>query len=159
MDRATPNVTVKMAEPTDMETTSDTPTSKPGAPAGNGNNLRHGLRSLTIGNLPKGCGWIKSLVTQSRKMLEAAVIVEKGKVSTYDACVLQSAARWEQHGLLAQRWLRMNGDTMSDADRLTYSREIARASTERDKCLRSLGLDRDRTANAISAYFYKGGEL
>ena len=60
----------------------------------------------------------------------------------YAACVIGSAVRWQIHAELCSRWLRLAGDTMSHSDRLAYSRESARASSERDRHLRLLGLDR-----------------
>jgi hypothetical protein len=110
-------------------------------------------RMLAVGTLPKGCAWIKSLVSQFSRALHAEVIKRKGRVDLYDAAAIQSALRFEQHALLVQRWLRLNADTMSHADRLAYSREIARASSERDKCLRSLGLDVDEKQAMLDAFY------
>jgi hypothetical protein len=49
--------------------------------------------------------------------------------------------RWERHAALAQRWLVKAGDTLKPDQRLSFSREIARASSERDKALAALKLE------------------
>ena len=43
--------------------------------------------------------------------------------------------------MLAQRWLRVDVADMDASTRLAYSRDVAKASTERDKCIRALGLE------------------
>ena len=43
-----------------------------GAPVGNTNGVRHGRRSkerVTVGNLPKGCRWINTLLGSVRREL------------------------------------------------------------------------------------------
>lgn len=109
-----------------------------GAPVGNRNRLRHGLRA---GRLPRGCGSIRKACDRLRRQLEDAVVYERGEVSLADAATIQTALRWERHAMLSQRWLRLEGDSLTPGDRLAFSREIARASAERDKCLRSLNLE------------------
>lgn len=124
---------------------------------GGPNNLRHGLRSLAIGNVPKGSTWIKSLVSQFRRLLERTVLDQHGVLDVYRRCLIQSACRWEQHGLLAQRWSRTSFESLTHDQRLATSREIARASSERDKCLRELGLDKYGVQDAITL-LYKAAE-
>lgn len=120
--------------------TADKPVvSRSGAQKGNRNRMRHALRSST-GRLPPKCGWIKSLVAEERRMFQQAILERKGVISLLDALCLQSALRWAQHAWLCQRWLRLAAETMSDSDRLAYSREVARASTERDRCVERLDL-------------------
>ena len=107
--------------------------------AGNRNRTRHGL---TAGQLPKGAAYVKRCTDQLRAGLESAVAERNGgEVSLYHAALIQSAIRWERHALLAQRWLRQEAATLNADQRLAYSREVARASAERDKCLKLLALD------------------
>lgn len=116
------------------------PGGKPGrsGPAeGNANAMRHGLKA---GKLPSDAKYIEVRLNIFRRNLEAAVIESKGEVSIPDACHIQSAMRWERHAALAQRWLNKAYDELKPADRLSFSREIARASTERDKSIRELNL-------------------
>lgn len=111
---------------------------KPGAPLGNVNNLRHGLRA---GQLPKDAKYIENRLNAFRRQLEAAVFEAKGEVSLVDAATIQTCLRWERHAALAQRWLNKQYAELKPEQRLTFSREVARASAERDKALATLKLD------------------
>jgi hypothetical protein len=115
----------------------DTP-GRRGAPAGNTNALRHGLRS---GKLPTRCKFIENATNAFRRELEAVVIKMKGAISISDAAAINSATKWEQHGLLARYWLRKEIDKLTPSDRLRFSEAIARASDARDKAIRALDLD------------------
>ena len=109
------------------------------APVKNRNATRHGLRA---GQLPKGAAYIKRETDVLRRIIENAVADEHdGDVSLYHAALIQSTIRWERHAMLAQRWLRREAESLTLDQRLAFSRDIARASTERDKCLRELGLN------------------
>jgi hypothetical protein len=103
----------------------------------NRNATRHGLRA---GALPKGCAYIKRIVDELRRRIEAAVVAEHGAIPLVAAASINTATRWERHALLAQRWLRLRADEMSDDQRLAYSRDVAKASAERDKALATLRL-------------------
>jgi len=132
-----------------MESTAKPSGGKGGAPKRNRNAIRHGL---TTGQLPKGCGWVATITNQLRKALEDAVAVSKGEVSLYDASLINSATRWERHAMLAQRWLRVEKGLTID-QKLTFSREVARASSERDRCLKELKLDACDTRSLIDALY------
>lgn len=107
----------------------------------NDKRYRHGL---TIGaKLPAGAGYVARTTGQFRTALESAVVAAKGEITLIDAASIQSAVRWERHALLCQRWLVKEAAELSAGDRLAFSREIARASSERDKCLDRLGIDRN----------------
>ncbi len=109
------------------------------APIKNRNAVRHGLRA---GQLPKGASYIKRETDVLRRIIEDAVAaLDGGNVSLYHAGVVQSCIRWERHAMLSQRWLRLEAGDLTPDQRLAFSRDIARASTERDKCLRELGLN------------------
>lgn len=112
-----------------------------GAPKGNKNgrgNLRHGLRA---GELPKDCKYIETRLNAFRRKLEDCVLASKREVNVTDAAYIQTALRWERHAALALRWLTKAGEALKPADRLHFSREIAKASAERDKALSMLQLD------------------
>ena len=114
------------------------------APTGNTNAVKHGLRAtnlLSTGSLPRGAGYIKRITNELRAAIESAVSEAKGEVCLHDSAVAQTAIRWERHALLAQKWLRLETDNLTPDQRLAFSRDIARASAERDKCLRELGLN------------------
>jgi hypothetical protein len=109
------------------------------APTHNENARKHGLYSGSIG---KGNGWIRRACATFQVALEAAVIEARGEVSIRDAASIQTAIRWERHAQLAQKWLRLHPD-MEPAELLKFSREVARASSERDKAIDSLQLQHD----------------
>ena len=124
-----------------------------GAQPGNHNAMKAGLRSANVGSLPAGCGWVTTLVTEIRRVLEDAISERDGMVNDYQHCIIQTACRWEQHSLLAQRWLRENYVKLDHSDRLAYSREIAKASAERDKCLKELELHKANVRDAMAVLY------
>lgn len=129
-----------------------------GAPPGNCNghgNIRHGLKA---GKLPKDARYIEHQMNALRRNLETAVFEVKGEVNLLDAACIQTAIKWERHGALALRWLRVEGQKLKPIERLQFSREIARASTERDKALASLGLDTPPNPWAIDATSTEGDD-
>jgi hypothetical protein len=92
--------------------------------------------------LPKGCGYIQRECDQLRTVIETVTAdAHEGQISVLQAALIQTAIRWERHASLAQRWLRLECAQLTPDQRLAYSRDIARASAERDKCLLQLGLD------------------
>ncbi|HUY91387.1 MAG TPA: hypothetical protein VMV10_21795 [Pirellulales bacterium] len=132
-----------------------------GAPEGNRNNLRHGLRAdptkqyvrLTLGALPRSLGRVERDAYEYRASLEAAVVTAHGEISLSMAHAVDTATRWFRHGQAALAWLRQHEAEMSHDQRLSYSREIARAAAERDKAIERLRLDRDKTAIDWSAFY------
>jgi hypothetical protein len=118
-----------------------------GAPVGNANSLKHGLRAsrrqLTLGKLPRGCAHVVSRVGALRRILEDLHIEHHGDLDYKAELIIQSACRHEQAALLAQRWLRISADTMNHAERLQYLQAIANESDKRDKSIAALKLDRD----------------
>jgi hypothetical protein len=117
-----------------------------GAPRGNSYATKHGLRSAGIktGMMPKGARYIQHRINALRRELEAAVVAAKGEVSLVDAATIQTAVKYEAHGCLAQRWLRLNEGEMKPLERLQFSREIANASSQRDKAIAALELGRNK---------------
>ncbi len=134
--------------------------SKGGAPAGNRNAMTHGLTAIRINlsRLPPGCRYIEAAANRVRCCLEAHIIEARGVVGLYDAALIQSACRWEEHSQLCARWLRLADAKLSHADRLHYSREYARASSERDKCLKALGMG-SKDIRSVASVLYGEGRL
>jgi hypothetical protein len=95
---------------------------------------------LKAGQLPKDAKYIEFRLNAFRRTLEQAVLSVRGEVNIPDAAAIQTCLRWERHACLAQRWLVKAGDTLKPEQRLTFSREIARASAERDKAIAVLQL-------------------
>jgi hypothetical protein len=75
-----------------------------------------------------------------RRELEAAVMEARGEITLTDAAFINTAYRAERHAQLAQRWLAIEAESMEPADRLSYSREVVRASESRDKAIAALSL-------------------
>ena len=115
-----------------------------GAPLGNANGFRHGMRGS---NLPKGCGGILRATHHFRRQLEDAVLQARQEITLLDSAFINTAYRAERHAQLAQRWLAKEADTMTPADRLAYSRETVRASAERDKAIAALDLPKRPSAD------------
>ena len=109
--------------------------------------MGHGLKA---GKLPDDCKYIEIRINNFRRQLEDAVIAVRGEPTMTDAAHIQTALRWERHGCLAQRWLQKEYDKLKAADRLLFSREICRASAERDKAVRELKLTRDEVKDLWS---------
>lgn len=121
---------------------------KSGPPKGNGNALRHGLRA---GKLPRDCAYLENRLNAFRREIETAVLAAKGEITLTDAGLIQSCLRWERHAGLAQRWLTKQGDKLKPVELLQFSREIAKASSERDKSLAALALNRNVVRDMWSA--------
>ncbi len=126
------------------------PGRKRGAQADNRNAIRHGLKA---GQLPADAKYIEVRLNIFRRKLEDAVLAERDTVTLQDAARIQSVLRWERHAALAQRWLTKAGDDLKPVDRLKFSEAIAKASTERDKALAGLKLDRDRKSDLLATIY------
>ena len=126
-----------------------------GAPKENRNALRHGLKG---GNLPKDAKYIQHRLNGFRRQLEDHVLELRGEVSIVEAATIQTILRWERHASLALRWLNKSADSLTAMERLHFSREIARASTERDKSLRELKLDKEPEIVDLKTYVTKAVE-
>jgi hypothetical protein len=120
------------------------------AAGGAGNAIRHGMRG---GQLPPGCKYIEHRVNSLRRQVETAVIALKKEISITDAAAINSILKWERHGLLAAHWLRKEADKLSASDRLRFSEAIAKASDQRDRNIRLLGLDRDKADGLLDALY------
>lgn len=128
-------------------------TAKGGAPALNGNALRHGLDSrpevvamrLELGTLPDSMKRVEGDVYAFRRLVENAVMEAKGSIGLIDAALIQTACRHERASRLALAWLRGHEGELSHAERLAYSKAIAEASERRDKAIAALRLERKPT--------------
>ncbi len=122
------------------------------APINNQNRTQHGLRAetkvtmqrhgLTLARLPAGCQFIHRKASELRTALEREVISQRGEITVPELAVIASVATWTIHGLLCSRWLQKAGETLNHSERLGYSREVARAATERERAIARLNLDR-----------------
>jgi hypothetical protein len=131
---------------------------KCGAPRGNQHNTRHGLR-LVVNGLPPGCTRLEGDRRKLRRLLESLVETQKGEITIVDAALISTIIRWETHSALCARWLRHalaeGGKGLTHADKLGYSREVARASSERDKCIKALGVGKKATRDVLADLYDK----
>ena len=116
-----------------------------GAPTGNQNATKHGLRvcrkGLTLSRLPRGCLGLSKRAELFRRHVEDAVFQQHGEIDTYRASLIHSATTWVTHGLLAARWLRLEPD-LTISERIELSKQVALSAEKRSACLKLLGLDR-----------------
>src|SRR4051794_40716061 len=84
---------------------SETGKARRGGQKGNRSSLRHGLFA---GKLPLGCQHVENACNALRRQLEDAVVAIRGEVGLLDAANIQTAIKWERHGALALRWLRVS---------------------------------------------------
>lgn len=120
-----------------------------GAPEGNANAFRHGLRSS---KLPSDCRYVENSINTLRRELETAVHDAKGSVTLTDAGLIQSCLRHERRALLCERWLRVEPDLRLDA-RLQLMRDVSNATDSRDKCIKALDIDRNSQADMLDAIY------
>jgi hypothetical protein len=134
------------------------PPAKPhrcGPPKGSANAQRHGMKG---GKLPRGCQYIENRVNALRRQVEDALLALKGEISIVDAAAVNSILKWERHGLLAAHWLRKEADKLTAGDRLRFSEAVAKASDNRDRNIRALGLDAPPEAPWVKAPAVKDAE-
>ncbi len=79
-------------------------------------------------------------------------MAKKKKVDVKDSLLIVTACRNEQVAMLAQRWLKSEGENMEDNTRLAYAREVALASERRDKAVDKLGLDANQRSELEDMY-------
>lgn len=111
---------------------------------GNMNALRNGSKAsyrLILGDLPKPLERVKRNARQYRRDLEAAVQDRHGDIDIIRAHAIDAAVGAETHASICRWLLNTKIDSMSVADIVTCSREIARAKDTRNRIVRQLGLD------------------
>jgi hypothetical protein len=118
-----------------------------------GRTERKRLTRLALGELPADMRGAGKSAAALRLALESAVVEAHGSISLTHACLIATASRWERHGAVASWLFRLHSADMTHDQRLTYSREIARASAERDKAIERLRLERDPLASLYGPIF------
>ncbi len=109
-----------------------------GAPLGNQNATKHGLRS---GKFPPGTEYLTKEISRFRRLASAAIVEIHGEVGFAHAALLQTALEHYAHALRVRRWLRVGWSELSTDQVLVFSRECGRALDLRDKVLKQLGID------------------
>ena len=110
---------------------------KRGAPKGNSNNMRHGLRAA---KLPRDRRHVEHSTLAFRRALEAATASKHGSVSVQHAAYISSAVRHETTAQLAEAWLRVTPD-LTVTEKLDIRSRIDAATARRDRAVERLGLD------------------
>jgi len=108
---------------------------------------------LALTRLPASARQAQDEALALRRKLERAVVAAHGQVSLTQAAAISTAARWEATSRIAAHWLSERADTMSDECRLSYLREIARASAERDRSIARLALPVDKILTAADILY------
>jgi hypothetical protein len=137
-----------IANQQDTEPTPDT-RKKRGAPVGNRNATRHGLRGSKG---PADALYVDMQARSLRRSIEQE-LEARGDKTLYREALLQSCMRHETRALLAAKWLRDNFDSLDLEKRLALTATISRATDDRDKCLQRMGLD--VTAGNTLESFYR----
>ena len=115
-----------------------------GPPVANRNALRHGLKS---GKMPAEMKYLEPRINRLRVSLENAIVAIRGEVTTPEAGLIQTCMRWEAHACKAHHWLRVHYNELKPLEKLQFSREIAKGSTERDKSIKELCIDKASVQN------------
>jgi hypothetical protein len=110
---------------------------------------------LVLGKMPAKLAKVERNVNAFRRLVEAAVVESVGRIGVMEAALINSAARHETHAQLAIRWLRLGMDTLEPMERLAISKAIGAASSERDRCLKALGLGKRGLDTIDVAGFYQ----
>lgn len=110
-------------------------------------------KGLAAGKMGPGTGYICLLSQRLERALQDAVTAAAGDLGIVELATIQSACRWERFALWAQRELRRRADELSADQRLAYARATCTGSSERDKCIKSLRLDRDKAGKVFDLLY------
>ena len=123
-----------------------------GAPQGNRNNMRHGLKA---GKLPAGCLYLEKQQQAIRRSLEDAVAECKGEVSPRDAGYIFAACDGYRQAKLSAHWLRKAGPKLSASERERHSDGMAKGVDRFVRYLDKLNLDGDRGERIIQTLYQR----
>jgi hypothetical protein len=138
-----------------------------GAPAGNRNRMKHGLRAnlrtdrhgVVLGGLPKGAEYIRDQAGKFQRAIEGDIRAIHGSVGNYQFARCQTAATNRGLAALAQRWLRLESgpdetgkEKMPLADRLACLKAISGLLEASDRGLKDLNLDKTTSIDPWTVY-------
>ena len=130
-------------------------TDKGGAPEGNANATKHGIRGfLCGGKLPKGASYIRKQVNRYRRAIEAEIIDLRGEITITEASIVQTVTRHEIVCQLATRWLRHaeNGKvTVSKAKTAKTATVNGKPATAETETTKTEGLTFEQRLAALKA--------
>jgi hypothetical protein len=110
-----------------------------GAPKGNSNSMKHGLRSA---RLPAGSGYIAREANLFQKAVEAAILDSFGSIDILRAALVQTSVQWLMHAMKLRRLLRLKADDLTIDQMVNFAERACRALAERDRCLVKIGLEK-----------------
>jgi hypothetical protein len=124
------------------------------AEIGNLNAIRTGRHSkaLVTGKYPKGLTYVRKQLLALARALEAALMDSKGRVDIQDQFTIRTVCRCEAHARLCQHVLNSEWATLTVDQKQSLSRDIAKASIDRDKALRALELTVNGKVDALTAF-------
>jgi hypothetical protein len=127
------------ASPVELSQPESDSKSKGGAPVGNVNALKHGLRGS---KMPRSARYVENALASFRNAIldELASIRDTKDLSVADSATVNRAIRCETRARLALHWLRSEDDKLSMDDRLRLLDVVSAATESRDKALSQLGI-------------------
>ena len=107
------------------------------------NSLRNGKRivTLALGELPKELARVTRYVRLYRRGLQDAILEVFDEVSPTAAHLVDEACAWEQHRRVCMWLVRRKIDKLSPSDLRECSKQMALATTNRNKAVERLDLD------------------
>ncbi len=113
-------------------------TRKPGPPIGSMNAVRHGM-TLPAGKFPPKAKSAEKRLYRFKGWL-VSELEKLGPVEGPALALIQTCCRHEKQAILADRWLRLDDETLPIMDRLRLLDAVTTATAARDKVLVELGL-------------------
>lgn len=115
------------------------PRSRPGAPLGNENARRHGLRSPRS---PKSDRYIDRTVQEFRRSVETSVLAACGEISVFHAALIHTSCEATRVALAEMQELRklIEADKLDHQHRTAKRQAALKALDLRDRKLRELGI-------------------
>jgi len=113
---------------------------KGGAPKGNLNSMRHGLRSSRV---PNDSSYMLREANIFRTCVEAAILDRFGSIDVLRAALVQTCIQWQIHAMKLRRLLLVKATELTIDQMVNFAERACRALAERDRCLVKMGLDKD----------------
>jgi hypothetical protein len=126
-----------------------------GAPRGNSNALRIGVRSDAVRNVKLGALPDKRIerdCNRFRRVVEQWVLDRYGEIRPTHELAINSAVRHEVVCRMALRYLKMHDATLGPTEKLNYLSLMAKHSDARDKAVERLGLDANAASDILTLY-------
>lgn len=126
-----------------------------GAPPGHLNSLTTGTelpkRRLVLGTMPSRFAQAERNARKYRRLLETAVIGERGEVSVVDAHLISQATSNELYVGVLQQLLRSRVDVLKPESICRITESIGRAIDSRNRAVRQLNLEQPETQDPVLA--------